>query len=372
MPGKFMCRNNSCLFSLFTLTLMLVSPMLWARQFNKDTVVIESLFSHSKPQCVGRYLIDVPQSFENQLRDMVFIDDFKIESRPLYRPAFEQRVERRKNELENAINMPGNDPKDVPFIKETIQLANSKGVIFDRNKNGSDDSFRALEAHVYTDKIAFIITVKILDLSAKKYEQERLSYIKAGFTLEKTNDKPDKLVALRSLISRLSGRKDDELPTGKGVCIPNGFIADDGRIHEEKISFSYKNDDFIFKLFTDNTEKGSSDTLFNRSAEIEDSLKQSSDEYSIGKKAFSPGGIPVQQWLFGGKRSVNREMEARKEKVPVYDFMLYANEAIASPQHPWLSMGLNSQYKNTRYSEAEMIEIWDRLTGSLRYRPGAF
>ncbi|MGG6124880.1 T6SS immunity protein Tli4 family protein, partial [Pantoea allii] len=27
-----------------------------------------------------------------------------------------------------------------------------------------------------------------------------------------------------------------------------------------------------------------------------------------------------------------------------------------------------SEYKKTRYSEAQMIEIWDRLVNSLRYK----
>ncbi|WP_269140456.1 hypothetical protein [Intestinirhabdus alba] len=74
----------------------------------KETAVTENLFSRTKPQCIGRYLIDVPESFNNQRRDMVFIDEFKIESKPQYRPAFEQRVQRREKELIEAINKPGN------------------------------------------------------------------------------------------------------------------------------------------------------------------------------------------------------------------------------------------------------------------------
>ncbi|MEY1421919.1 T6SS immunity protein Tli4 family protein, partial [Providencia vermicola] len=35
-------------------------------------------------------------------------------------------------------------------------------------------------------------------------------------------------------------------------------------------------------------------------------------------------------------------------------------------------LGLNSKYKQTRYSEAQMVEIWDRIIGSLRYKLNAF
>nr|ELR5036080.1 hypothetical protein [Providencia stuartii] len=39
---------------------------------------------------------------------------------------------------------------------------------------------------------------------------------------------------------------------------------------------------------------------------------------------------------------------------------------------PLIKLGLNSKYKQTRYSEAQMVEIWDRIIGSLRYKPNAF
>jgi len=62
----------------------------------KDSPVINTLFAQTKPQCIGRYVIDVPESFNDQLHDMIFIDSFKIESKPLYPPAFKQRVQLRK------------------------------------------------------------------------------------------------------------------------------------------------------------------------------------------------------------------------------------------------------------------------------------
>jgi hypothetical protein len=131
------------------------------------------------------------------------------------------------------------------------------------------------------------------------------------------------------LISRLTGRQDEDIPSGKGLCIPNGFIRDDGLQHQEKVTFRYHTDDFVFGLEMDNTIKGSNDTLFNRSNDINEALKLSNYKHTISKKELSPGGIPAQEWLFGGNMSVNAEMEKRGEKVPVYDFIFYANEATA-------------------------------------------
>ncbi|MGC0857127.1 T6SS immunity protein Tli4 family protein, partial [Pantoea agglomerans] len=232
--------------SLMAGSLLFIAPATASTPAQKDSTVINTLFSQTKPQCIGRYVIDVPGSFNNQLHDMVFIDDFKIESKPLYAPAFKQRVQLREQALNDAINTPGNNSENAPFIKQTIRLLNDKGVIYDRNNSGSADSFRHLEAHVYINGIAFIITTKILDLSAIKYSDEKKSYLNAGFSEAETNTKPAKLAALQSLISRLSGRKDEEIPSGKGVCIPNGFIRDDGGKHKESLTFRYENDDFVF------------------------------------------------------------------------------------------------------------------------------
>ena len=359
----------------FTLLALLASSMLLATPTlaatlppitQKESAVINTLFAETKPQCIGRYIIDVPQSFNNQLHDMIFIDDFKISSKWVYPPAFQQRVRLREQELRDSINKPGNDPQNGPFIKEKILLPEGKGVIFDSNRPGSDDLYRRLEAHVYVNMVAFIITTDIRDFSAPKYKERKAEYLKTT-TEDQTNTKPAKLAALQSLISRLSGRKDEEIPRGKGLCIPNGFIRDDGATHNEKVTFRYENDDFFFGAEMNNTIKGSDDTLFNRSAEINKALK-TSNKYSIKKMALAPGGIPSEAWLFGGNQTITDPVTNEDVKNIFYDFMLYANERYATPVKPNLIVGISSEYKKTRYSEAQMIEIWDRLVNSLRYK----
>ncbi|NDJ55858.1 hypothetical protein GWD52_02385 [Enterobacteriaceae bacterium 4M9] len=330
--------------------------------------MIETLFTKVKQQCIGRYIIDVPASLHNQLTNVITIDDFRIESKPLYPPAFKQRISLREKELHDSINKPDNDPENSPFIKETIQLPSGKGIIFDHNADGDDDFFRILEGHIYVDGIAFIITTQILDLSAPKYTERKKTYLKAGFTEEKTNEKPQRLAALQSLISRLSGRQDDAIPTEKGLCIPNGFIKDDAAVHKEKVSFSYENSDFNYGLDFSNTLKGSQDTLMNRGPEIEAVLAQTTLLRTIKKGAFNRGGINNQEWLIAGVKESN-ELNAT---LPFFDFVLYANEDVGSPTKPWLAMALSNRDKKTQYNEAQMVEIWERLVNSLRYRPGAF
>nr|WP_309544335.1 hypothetical protein [Pectobacterium odoriferum] len=143
--------------SLAAAGMFFLAPATASTLMQKDSAGINTLFSQTKPQCIGRYVIDVPASFNNQLHDMVFIDDFKIESKTLYPPAFKQRVRLREQALRDAINKPENEPENAPFIKDKIVLPDEKGIIFDRNISGEDDLGRVLEAHVFVNMTAFII-----------------------------------------------------------------------------------------------------------------------------------------------------------------------------------------------------------------------
>ena len=172
---------------------------------------------------------------------------------------------------------------------------------------------------------------------------------------------------MKSLISRLSARKDEEIPTDKGVCIPDGFIKDDGGPHEEKVSFTYETDDFYFSVDTDNTYVGSDSTLLSRSAAIEEEQAEA-HYHTIKNGELHPGGIPAQQWLSAGMQQSNHI----KGLFPDYRFTVYANESIASPTKPWVDIELNATDKQSKYTESQMVEIWDRLVSTLRYRPNAF
>ncbi|UBX50854.1 hypothetical protein LDO51_08750 [Providencia alcalifaciens] len=346
------------LFSLTFLGLVVYDKE--SRLTEKDYILIDAFFENAKPQCIGRFVVDIPIPFNNMKDNQSFIDDFRIESKFIYPPAFKQRIELREQELSNGKT----SEKNAPVLKEIIKLPDGKGVIFDRNKPGSDDSYRTLEAHVYTEMIAFVITTNIRDFSDKKYEKKKMDFLARGFSEIQANEKPTKLAAMKSLISRLSGRKNEEIPTDSGVCIPNGFIADDEDKHEEIISFTYENDDFILGFRSDNTAIGSDDTLFNRSPQINEAMSLAKKN-TIKKEKLSPNGIPSLEWLMVGKQN-------KQEDNDMFEFILYSNEKIADSQKPLLYIGLNNADKNTQYNQWQMVEIWDRIIGSLRYKPNAF
>jgi len=186
--------------------------------------------------------------------------------------------------LRDATNKPGNRPENTPFLKEVILLPDGSGAIFDHNESGTPDIYSQLEAHIYSGKTAFVITTDIRDFSDKKHSEKKSKYLARGGTETDANTKPAKLVALQSLISRLSGRKDEDIPSAKGMCIPNGFIRDDGGKHKEKITFTYENDDFILGVYTNNKYPGSEGILFSRSVRINEALK-TSHQYTIKKSS---------------------------------------------------------------------------------------
>lgn len=339
---------------------------------DKEKRVIDDLFKKTKPQCIGRYAIDIPDTFNNQLNNEIYIDDFKIASQFIYPPAFKQRIKLREKELLEAINQPGNEITNAPYLKEVRLLPEGNGIIFDRNKPGSDDAYRVLEAHVYVNHIAFIITTEILDLSADKYAEKKKSYINtSGFNESETNTKNFQMASMHSLISRLSGRRNHTIPTEKGICIPNGFILDDADKHQQRVTMLYEDADLFLSLEFDNRYLATNDTLLNREKEINKAIYQQGYK-TIRKGDLAPHGIPSQEWLVTKQQDVYSESENRKiPDLPYYDFQFFANEATATDAMPKLDIGMHNQNKFTSYSDAQMVEIWDRIIGSLRYKPNA-
>lgn len=334
---------------------------------DKEKVMIESLFEKTKPQCIGLYVIDVPDSFNNRLHDSVYIDDFKIESKFIYPPAFRQRIALREAELREWKA----SAENAPELKAVIQLPDGKGVIFDRNQPGSDDAYRTLEAHVYVNHIAFIITTNIRDFSDPKYGKKKLAFLARGFTEVQSNEKPAKLAAMQSLISRLQGRLDHEIPTAKGVCVPNGFILDDNGKTKQQISFIYENDELLLSIESDNRFTGSNDTLLSRGAEINEVIRKQNRE-TIKNGSLSLNNILSQEWLVKGEQDVYSEVENKRiPYLPYYNFLFFANETTGTLTIPKLEIVINNINKFTSYSDAQMVEIWDRIVGSLRYKPNA-
>lgn len=331
---------------------------------DKEKRMVDTLFTSTKAQCVGRYVFEVPASFENTLTDRAQINEVSISSKRLYRPAFVQRIRLREEMLKNSHTV---DPIDQPFLKQVYRVSEN-AVIFDRNRNESEGGVsRILEGHVYVDGVAFVLSQKIIDLSDPKYQKDKEDFIKAGVSTGSLNTKPQKLAELQDLMSRLSGRKDDEIPTQPGTCISQGFIRDGNGKPKENITFVYPHNPVFSLSVSTNTYLGDPKSMLERSNEIQPYLTEVKAK-TLRKGKIQIAGFEVDEWL----------NIAPTEETPGHPsgqllFNAIANEKIVDFQHPIIDITLsNHALPPPAYSNAELVEIWDRITRSFRLRNGAY
>ncbi|WP_338628017.1 T6SS immunity protein Tli4 family protein [Yersinia intermedia] len=331
---------------------------------NKEKRMVDTLFTTTKAQCVGRYVFEVPASFENTLTDRAQINEVSISSKRLYRPEFEQRIRLREEALKNSSTV---DPIDQPFLKQVYRVSEN-AVIFDRNKNESEGGVsRILEGHLYVDGVAFILTQEILDLSEPKYQKDKEDFIKAGVSVSSLNTKPSKLAELQDLMSRLSGRKNDDIPTQPGTCISEGFIRDGSAKPKEDITFVYPHNSVFSLSVSTNTYLGDPKSMLERSHEIQPYLT-GINARTLRKDKTQIAGFEADEWL----------NTAPSEKSPGHPsgqllFNAIANEKIVDFRHPIIDLTLsNYALPPPAYSDAELVEIWDRITRSFRLRNNVF
>ncbi|WP_391529331.1 T6SS immunity protein Tli4 family protein [Photorhabdus akhurstii] len=335
----------------------------------KEKKVTTEMLENMQPRCVGRYLIDLPAGFENVANRGIFIGDARIETERLYPPEFEYRIEAREQELKK---MQFVKPKDMPFLKKVYRLPDDmEGVIFDRNESSGIPGYaRVLEAHLYSHGVAFIVTMEFTELSDDKYKEDRDDYIRGGFSERQYNQLYQTLEKMKRLLSRISGRKDTEIPTEAGTCIPDGFITG-SRDEKENMTFVYKrneSDHFTFsvEILNDLQEK---DHLLERLRGME-GMFLAMHAKIIRKEKREINGTYTEEIL---TTAPTEKIDEPETKIPGYKFILIANETIGDYKNPFVRINLrNDRLSATPFSENELIKFWDAVTSTFRKRPGAF
>ncbi|WP_350307526.1 T6SS immunity protein Tli4 family protein [Photorhabdus viridis] len=335
----------------------------------KEKKVTTEMLANMQTRCVGRYLIDVPTGFDNIIHDGISIGEAKIKTKRLYPPEFEQRIQLKEQELKTTQYV---DPKNMPFLKKVYHLqGNLKGVIFDRNQDTSAPGYaRVLEAHLYNNGVAFIITMEFMEMSDDRYKADRDDFIKGGFSERQYNELDQTLYKMNSLIARISGRKETEIPKVAGTCIPDGFIAGSGN-EKENITFVYqgnKGDHFTFsvEIFNDLQEK---DHMLDRLVGMEGMfLAMRTKVIRKGKREIN--GTYTEEIL---AKIPTKTIEEPETEIPGYAFDLIANETVGDYKNPFVNIELkNDRLSATPYNENELITFWDAVTNTFRKRPGAF
>lgn len=341
------------------------TPTLTAKEALKMNVIAAKM----TPRCFGRYLIDLPESFVLNTQGEHEISGVTIDIKSLSEAEFDRALEARKRELESQTLF--NEP-DTATLKEIIPLPNRRGVIFDRAKNQSNNVFRTLELMDWRDgyQIKMQIAARDRSYSKEKYPD--------GAVLTTT---PEKMATLLKVYQRTRPRG-DEIPSGQGTCIVNGFVAGPAS-GTESIRFFYDLNNVDDTYFTLATLAGPRDydTLLNRMNFVtpallagggnlirkgrlhhelpgEEVLYMAPDEHSE---------ISTLKFLYEDTRrgagirnpSVNVEMRVGTRK---------PEPNIEAPTHheyptPILKPSL---------SETEAVYLWDKVIPTLRTRPSAF
>ncbi|CPR21189.1 hypothetical protein JMY81_23620 [Brenneria goodwinii] len=334
----------------------------------REETVVETFLTAMQTRCVGRYLIDIPAVFavesSHRAKDdnmTAFINDHPIRTQHIYHPAFEQKIRRREAQLNGEKTV---DPLDMPFLKRKLPLpAGMIGVIFERNVRVSvPDAARILEAHLYTNGVAVEVEVEAENGTASRYDKKRQQTPEVY-----RNSVPQKMTELVELLKRIQGRDETDIPDRPGFCLRDAFIADGDYYQQERVRLHYTAPEYpniVFSFATDNFNR-EKDSLLERGAEINLQIA-ASEGNTLQKGARHINGLYGEEWLVEGD-GINHPIQR------VHRFALNVNEKTGGEKTPKLSILFRQEpLPDEQLPPNEAIAAWERITSTLRLRPGAF
>ncbi len=335
----------------------------------EETQRMSQLTAMMTTRCIGRYLIDLPETFVlNEISTTKLEDVEIVKVEPMHRVDFEFLVEKRKVVLSSE-KIHG---KDIQSLTSITPIPDNSGLIFNRSESQESEAFRTLELHGWKNGFHIHAEGKARDMSkARLYEGDT-----------RKTDIASKLSHLIQVFQRLQGRKDTEVPSGPGVCFPNGFLRGSATDHEQ-IDLHYhlsqsKDAYFSFHSLSDLVQETE---LLDRGPAIEKALKQASGRTLRKGKVTGPISS-AQEWLLTRK--------SEESDLMLLDFTLEANAKAGSAQTPVLvldfvsgveapgpaltleEVAVRKPLSSKPFNEAESITLWDKVAPTLRPRPGAF
>lgn len=332
------------------------------------------------PRCVGRYLIDLPKHFVINEVARAKIEDVTWNIQPMTKAEFSTRFEARHDYLRKVL-LPSTSDRRL-HLRSFISLPNNaSGGVFDRSSQEGSSSRTGRILELWAWKEGYLIAGKIDATDTTFPEDADDSLVK-----QLTTDVQEKLTHLLNLYDRTSGRADDDVPRGQGVCIRNGFIKGPST-DKEWITMNYhlsSADDVSLTVHYLSTIGPESTTLLQRGASINKGLADNNGR-TLRKGERQANGLPFEEWL------MEREMDPG---VKDYHLTLELNSKFGNAQAPLFVMDFDSgshrpestpqtveerEKQLTRepvvkatLGAAESVALWDAITSTLRIRPDAF
>ena len=340
----------------------------------QEQATIDDYTSATRPVCIGRFIIDIPERMELAYHTFE-VNDATITAEPFSRQRFERFIASRQHELENTKHR---RPINEPFLKGVIRDGDT--VIFDRNRNDSvDDSSRILEGYKFVDNTRLSVTIGAQDLSAEKDREWRKNLI---------DDKADRVRQIRYLLDQLNALPPSGIPDSPGACFAHGLLATPATPPVPGATISTPQEEVVMRFVdrergdvhltvTTKSDFTEGNTLLDRFGEIENglSLDPNAAIFRSGEVTL-PGTPQAAEW-------VGRITEDAYDIPTTYAY-LEGNSRLGDPLTPFFKIFLyNGEAfdhhaprdllrNHASLTDVEAVGLWDAVTRSFRPRPGAY
>ena len=310
--------------------------------------------ANMKTLCVGRYLIDVPAKSEVSFSGSM-LNGFDIVTNKETESAFRKRVEEREAEIvaqradANCRSEGGmetaRDLRVPGMVGRTLIYGRSRGYLMEGERRVDLESV-SVEVHAHVNGLSFSLAAQSTD-AASAEEAE-------------------------ALLARLQIRREDEVPTVAGFCIPEAVFADPLPAH--------KNEHLVVHLgLTDHPDLGFQLMSLAGTRPGPGLLAR------VARADATTGAEDLLRMttLRKGKRSINgidgEELLLRAREfnlTTTYGFSWEAPGAADDPALPLLSMELRTGISersggkpvDSSLHEDALLDLWDRIASSIRPR----
>jgi hypothetical protein len=331
---------------------------------------VERVTADAVTRCFGRYVIDMPRAFSLNSEASSKVDQVKVSVAPMKRVTFELRLAAREAQL-RSMHMDGRP--GVPFLRQiektpTIDL----GKVFNRATGSGEAGIgRTLELLAWKNGFELSLSIEATD------------YVGAGLVRpdDPPDDTPKKLTNLITVYHQVRGRSDDDIPKEPGMCIAHGFV--EGAASEfEEMALSYQltgaPDVYFYANIGTTTREATS--LLDRSSQIESEMRASGTT-TIRKGRRVINLEYFEEWLMKGPTpafvqgtsfAIHANENSHDASKPFVIFEFSNGFRVPAPERTSEESAALKDLKTATLTVAEAVAIWDKVTATLRIRPGAF
>lgn len=332
----------------------------------QEKQIVTELTANLNTRCVGRYLIDMPgDAWE---AGAAKIHGVRIQAKPMTEDAWRREIEQRDATLKATKSLDA-----FPFLYvagKARGLADTyyfvhRGTIYD------DASRRYIEGYKWDRGYRFLLKIESYDYTHPDQTSDPIVQKMAV-----QNSFAEKADLVFDLLKKLRGRAPDDIPAEPGVCFAGGFLPAPAGYNED-VDTQFGLDhmkDVTFSMST-TPDIRESTTLLQRadSAEMRAELK-AADGLLVRKGAIALADLKAEEWLVDGRRPGDGRGSL---------FSLFVNETTSGPLAPYLSIDLTTggqvqigdelvKLDNGSLATEGAVALWDKVSRTLRVRPGAF